>query len=470
MSNNRRSLPNTFPTAENARTLVALCLMRVFARDNQSADIAGQSASANNIDGTIAGDTAVENTVAEDIAAEDVPTKAAITDDQTPIDDRRLPLIVRIYGVLILLDGLFSLPYIVYTAALATHSVLLGRERVDALDLTIVLSVCDTILLIVLETLLIVFGVLLLRNRRRYAARWTYILIPLTIANGMFSLALQGFGPNLIAPAIQLAILVVLSVIVDPALLQERRLHRSLKRMDERDSYWDAVRKGTLGRDKSGKGYIALDFFNVFWLFAFGCVFGLAVETVYHLIVFGEYQDRSSTLWGPFSCIYGCGAVILTTCLNRLWRKSPVLIFLASALIGGAFEYFVSWFMEVTCGIRSWDYTGEWLSIGGRTSGQFMFFWGVLGLLWIKLILPWLLWLINKIPWKVRYSLTTVCFVLLLVDCTLTLMALDCWYMRLAGNEPDSPVTHWFDQYFGNDYMTHKFPTMQIDPSLVNRV
>ncbi len=434
--------------------------MRVFAGDNQSADLAEQSASASNIDGTIAGDTAAEHTA----------TKDAATDNQTPIDDRRLPLVVRIYGVLILLDGLLSLPRIVYAAVLATRRALLGREHVDALDLTVILSVCDTILLIVLETLLIVFGVLLLRNRRRYAARWTYVLIPLTIADGMFSLALQGFGSNLIGPAIQLAILVVLSIIVDPALLQERRLHRSLKRMDERDSYWDAVRKGTLGRDESGKGYIALDFFNVFWLFVFGSVFGLVVETIYHLIVFGEYQDRTSTLWGPFSCIYGFGAAILTVCLNRLWRKNPVLIFLASALFGGAFEYFVSWFMEVTCGIKSWDYTGKWLSIGGRTSGQFMFFWGVLGLLWIKLILPWLLWLINKIPWKVRYSLTAVCFVLLLADCTLTVMALDCWYMRLAGVEPDSPVTHWFSQHFGNAYMTHKFPTMHIDPSLVNRV
>ncbi len=413
-------------------------------------------------------DSRLPNTTKQPTSVND--TNIAATNNQTPIDDRRLPLVVRIYGVLILLDGLLSLPRIVYAAALATHRALLGREHVDALDLTVILSACDTILLIALETLLIVFGTLLLRNRRRYAARWTYVLIPLTIADGMFSLALQGFGLNLIGPAIQLAILVVLSIIVDPALLQERRLHRSLKRMDERDNYWDAVRKGTLGRDESGKGYIALDFFNVFWLFVFGSVFGLVVETIYHLVVFGEYQDRTSTLWGPFSCIYGFGAAILTVCLNRLWRKNPVLIFFASALIGGAFEYFVSWFMEVTCGIRSWDYTGKWLSIDGRTSGKFMFFWGVLGLLWIKLILPWLLWLINKIPWKVRYSLTAVCFTLLLVDCTLTIMALDCWYMRLAGVEPDSPVTHWFGQHFDNDYMTHKFPTMHIDPSLVNRV
>ena len=36
-------------------------------------------------------------------------------------------------------------------------------------------------------------------------------------------------------------------------------------------------------------------------------------------------------------------------------------------MIGGAFEYFTSWFMEVAFGIRAWDYTGQWLSIDGRT-------------------------------------------------------------------------------------------------------
>ena len=35
-----------------------------------------------------------------------------------------------------------------------------------------------------------------------------------------------------------------------------------------------------------------------------------------------------------------------------------------------------------------------------------MFFWGVLGLAWVKLMLPWLLRLIQRIPWKIRYSLT----------------------------------------------------------------
>ena len=117
----------------------------------------------------------------------------------------------------------------------------------------------------------------------------------------------------------------------------------------------------------------------------------------------------------------------MTILLNRLWRSNWVLIFFSSALIGGVFEYCSSWFMEVAFGIKAWDYTGEWLSIDGRTSGKYMVFWGIMGLAWIKFVLPYLLKFINLIPWKVRYSLTAVVFVLLFIDGMMTLMAFDCW-------------------------------------------
>ena len=385
------------------------------------------------------------------------------------LDAKRLPILARVYGVLVLLDGLATLPIVVFATWYSVHEIVTGHVQVDAMSLTFVLSALHAVVLIGNAIALMIFGVLLVLNRRRYAARWAYVLMPLTLADGMLSLALQGLGWNVVLPAIQMVILIVISVTADPGLREERRLQRALRRMDERDDYESAVAAGMLGRDQSGKGYIALDFFNIFWLFAVGCVFGLIVETIYHMVLFGEYQDRAGLLWGPFSPIYGCGAVLVTVCLNRLWRSNMFLIFCASAVIGGAFEYVVSWFMEVAFGIVAWDYTGQWLSIDGRTSGKYMFFWGLIGVVWVRWILPRLLWLINRIPWKVRYSLTTFCAVLMVVDIAFTLMALDCWYGRMAGLPQDSPVTMWFGEHFDNGFMAHRFQTMNIDPSRAGR-
>lgn len=38
-----------------------------------------------------------------------------------------------------------------------------------------------------------------------------------------------------------------------------------------------------------------------------------------------------------------------------------------------------------------------------------------------------------------------------LVDAAMTLMALDAWYSRMAGIEPDSPVMSFFNTYFNDD-------------------
>lgn len=391
-------------------------------------------------------------------------------DGRVDIDDRRLPLIARIYGILVLISGMVTVVPLVGVAVQGVLSVIKGQVDGSVFDLTFILNCLHVAVLLISSAGMVIFGSLLLRNRRKHGARWAYALIPVTIADGMLSLALTGIGWNLVSPTVQLAILVTLSIVLDPALLEERRLQYTLRRMDERSDYEKALAKGMVGRDPSGKGYIELEFFNVFWLFMIGCVFGLVVETIYHRIFWGEWQDRAGLLWGPFSPIYGCGAVILTACLNRLWRSNPLLIFCTSAVIGGAFEYFVSWFMEVAFGIVAWDYTGQWLSIDGRTSGKYMFFWGLLGVVWIKLLLPRILWLINRIPWKVRYSLTAVAFAFMVVDAAMTLMAFDCWYGRVSGDVTDSPVTRFFARHFGDEVMQERFQTMSIDPSRSGRL
>lgn len=195
------------------------------------------------------------------------------------------------------------------------------------------------------------------------------------------------------------------------------------------------------------------------------------MESIFHVVVVdpGHWQDRAGLLYGPFSPIYGCGALIMTLCLNRFYKANFISIFLVAAVLGGAFEYVVSWWMQYTYGAVAWDYTGEFLSIGGRTCGWAMGCWGLLGVVWIKLLLPVLLWLINKIPWNLRYAITLVCASLMAVDIVMTLQALDCWYERLAGNPIDTNLQRFYNQHYDNSFMENRFQSMSIDPSATVR-
>lgn len=398
----------------------------------------------------------------------------------TPDQQKKVPFVIKVYGLLCMIDGIVTLPVVAIFLGMIAWALGADPEAISiGTDPTLpVIIVALSIVVTVINSVgLIVFGRSLIKNRRRHAGRWSYLLLATTFVQLLFNVMLSGIGTNLISGIIQFFILLALSITIDPSLREERILQRRLRDLTDQE----AAEEGMLGRDLEGKGYIQLNFFNLFWVFMVCCVLGLIIEVIYHMVVVdpGVYQDRAGLLFGPFSPIYGCGAVLLTIALNRFYKANPIIIFIVSAIIGGVFEAFVSWFMQTAFGAVAWDYTGMTLFgipdpsaivFQGRTSTPFMCMWGALGFVWIKLCLPWLLKLINMIPWKLRYSLTTVCAVLMLVNAVMTLQALDCWFERVSGTSASTPVEEFYAEHFDNAYMANRFQSMTIHPEDTSRV
>ena len=378
---------------------------------------------------------------------------------------KKIPLLLRVLAVFLIIIGVVSVPQIAVVALGIPF--LLDDLSSQYGILTVIIVTVEIVLMLAMGVLYIVLGVDLLRNRRRYARQIIEISILLSITQFLCDLMLVGFSALDIWFVVRVVISVVLMVYIDPSLSQERQLKRKLRDMETRER----AKEGTLGRDESGKGFIELDFFNLFWIFVVASILGIIIETVYHMVVvdFGVYQNRTGMLWGPFSPIYGVGAVLMTMALNRFHKANILVIFLASAAIGGAFEYLVSWFLQFAFGIVAWDYTGTFLSIDGRTNGRFMLMWGVLGCAWVKLILPRLLKLVNMIPWKLRYSFTTLCAALMIFDAGMTLIAFDCWYQREAGIPVRNAIEQFMADNFDDEFMKSHFQTMSIDPSGTTR-
>lgn len=379
---------------------------------------------------------------------------------------RRTPWMLKVFGVLLIAAGVVLVPEVVEVLAEMGRSFVNGVTTDDSV-LTVILFVSLVASVSYTVLCLVVLGVrLLLDKRRRARILAETMAIALALAF-LADLMLFGVNPGLWFLGAASLVLVVAHVFVDPSLSEERELQRRLRLMETREEALD----GTLGLDKTGKGYIELDFFNLFWIFVIASVAGVVIESVYHVLVvdFGHYEDRAGLLWGPFSPIYGFGAVLMTLALNRFHNAPIPVVFLVSAVIGGAFEYFVSWFMEYAFGAVAWDYTGTFLNINGRTNFMFMCMWGVLGVVWVRLALPALLHTVNLIPWRWRYSITMLCAAFMLVDGVMTLVALDCWYSRLAGLAPDNALEQFCAQHFDNTWMDHRFESMSIDPGAAHR-
>ena len=216
------------------------------------------------------------------------------------------------------------------------------------------------------------------------------------------------------------------------------------------------------GGDPKRRGYIPLNFFNLFWVFLVASIVGLGIEVLWRLLTVGALESRAGLLWGPFSPIYGFGALLMTIALNRWWNSPKTVIVLVSALIGGAFEFAVSWWMEYSFGIIAWDYSKELLNIDGRTDLAHCLAWGLLGLVWIRLLLPDLLELVERIPLTWRAALTVATALFIIVDACMTLLVLDRWQAREAGAASTSAIDAFIDSHYDDRFMQTRFETMTI--------
>lgn len=372
------------------------------------------------------------------------------------------PKVIKAFGVMSIICALASLCLI---GVFAVHAVgdINHHERPESM----LLAIGIVLLAITAIVLFVAMGVRFTKNNTLNGERFAITTIALILGAFLAMMMLYGLSLFHIVYVVELVFLAVVTVYMDPELAEERYLSKEARTMDPQKR---AQFEKKVDSRKPLKGYITLNFFNLFWIFVVCSILGLAIETVFHLAIYHAYQDRAGLLYGPFSPIYGFGGLFMTVALNRFHDKPIPVIFLISALIGGAFEFTVSWIMQSAFGIVAWDYSGTFLSIDGRTNFMFMCFWGILGVMWVKFLLPILLWMINKIPWKLRYALTVVCFVFMVVDVVLTVQTIDCWYLREAGHAPNTPLEEFFNKHYDNAYMEHRFQTMSMDPSQSSRV
>ena len=261
-------------------------------------------------------------------------------DDTTPASHHKIPLPLKIFGTLCIVSGAALVPVLVLLILGMAVAFQQGMITGELSTATLVIFIADTVLMTVLSVMFVILGIRLLRDKRRRTAQIAEVMIVVLILVILCDMMLSGLTPDLIPYGVVLVVLIALSSYVDPSLADERELQRKLRDMETREDAED----GTLGRDETGKGFIALNFFNLFWIFVVCCVIGLMLETVYHFLVVapGHYEDRAGLLFGPFSPIYGFGAVLMPVALTRFHDKHVALIFLLSAVIAGGSEYLTS--------------------------------------------------------------------------------------------------------------------------------
>ncbi len=140
-------------------------------------------------------------------------------------------------------------------------------------------------------------------------------------------------------------------------------------------------------------------------------LFGWLWEVGMHLVTNGEFVNRGA-LHGPWLPIYGTGAVLILTVLNR-FRKNPALLFGMTVILCGFLEYMTSLVMELaTGGTKWWDYSGYYLNLNGRICAEGLLVFGVGGLAITYVLAPIIDNFLEKVNEK---RIIAACSVLMIV-------------------------------------------------------
>ena len=217
-------------------------------------------------------------------------------------------------------------------------------------------------------------------------------------------------------------------------------------------------REGTPEKKVFAQGYC---FVKIFVFFVLGCVIGTYYEEILWYIRFHEKVDRQGIFYGPFSPIYGLGICIFVIFLGReAEKRSWFKTWAWSALIGGVTEYATSLIAEKVFGSTIWDYSNVPTNVNGRTTLLFMVFWGLGGMVLMKLVYPFVSRWIEKIPYKTGRVVYYIALVLMIVDLVLSYGAMGRRAMRDQGMPPRTFIGRFFDRVYPDEYIDEKIPAM----------
>ncbi len=183
-----------------------------------------------------------------------------------------------------------------------------------------------------------------------------------------------------------------------------------------------------------------------FWLFLIGSLFGYVFEGLLEFFKHGIWVSRKGLIYGPISQVYGIGFVIISAVLYRF--KKPIPIFFIGTIAGGAVEYIMSLMQEYIFGTISWDYSNYFLNINGRTSLFHALMWGLIALLFMQFVYPFLMRICEKLQTKLGYILTVILFLLLSLDIFISTVAA----IRQDERKHHIPPTNRLDQFIDKHY------------------
>ena len=163
-------------------------------------------------------------------------------------------------------------------------------------------------------------------------------------------------------------------------------------------------------------------FYYYFLLFFIYSCIGWVVEVIDQRIEIGKFVNRGFLI-GPYCPIYGVGGLIMVFTLSR-YMDSPVILFVMAITICSVLEYATGAILEKIFNVRWWDYSNKKLNINGRICLETMVPFGILGIVVLYYVNPFLTKHIYSLSSSTLQIVAISIFVLFMIDLIISLITI----------------------------------------------
>ncbi len=125
---------------------------------------------------------------------------------------------------------------------------------------------------------------------------------------------------------------------------------------------------------------------------------GWMMEVICKSFEYHRYINRGFLI-GPWCPVYGVGSLLIVHLLDG-YADRPAAVFLLGMVVCGALEYITSYLLEKIFHARWWDYSRRRFNLNGRICANTLIPFGLLGLLLIYLIQPFLFGLFDRLSMR----------------------------------------------------------------------
>lgn len=165
---------------------------------------------------------------------------------------------------------------------------------------------------------------------------------------------------------------------------------------------------------------MTIDTINILTYFIIYSFLGWLLESIVKTFI-EKRLVNSGFLHGPLCPIYGMGAIIMYLGLSY-FKAYPVLVFISAFFILSIWEYIVGFGLEKMFNTKYWDYTNNRFNIKGRVCLMNSIFWGILGVVYIYIINPFVESKITLIPKSILIYILIIVYAYVIVDAVISIV------------------------------------------------